>query len=335
MDARRALIEVLGRDGSVQLAWPVHRWPVSVGRAFDNDLVLDDPHVAPYHARLVCDEDDTPPGVVPAVRLHVGQTVNGVDLDGRHLEAFQSGPLVPGAQLSLGGLRLRVRLPGEALAPERPLARLAPGAWRAAAGGLALGVAANLLERWLGGEPGARWSDWLSTGLGLPLTVLGWAGAWSLLSKLFQHRLDYLPHLRVAVGWLLVDLAVNGGATVLSGLFGWHAPGALMPLLQIGIGAALLHGHLSLLMPGLRQRLGVAAVALTLTGITVTSVLHWQRHDRVFEPLYPASLPPPAWSLVKAVPAERLLEDLRAMQPVLQRSAADETRADEGEPSAD
>jgi hypothetical protein len=335
MDARRALIEVLGRDGSVHLAWPVHRWPVSLGRAFDNDLVLDDPHVAPYHARLVCDEDDTPPGVVPAVRLHVGQTVNGVDLDGRHLEAFQSGPLVPGAQLSLGGLRLRVRLPGEALAPERPLARLAPGAWRAAAAGLVAWMAVHLLERWLALEPGARWSDWLSTLLGLPLMVLAWAGAWSLLSKLFQHRLDYLGHLRVAVGWLLVDTAASWAAVTLSGLWGWHAPTAVLPLVQIGIGAALLHGHLALLMPGLRRGLGAAAVALTLTGITVTSVLHWQRHDRVLEPLYPASLPPPAWSLVKAVPAQRLLEDLRGLQPMLQRSAADEARADDGEGGAD
>lgn len=335
MDARRALIEVLGRDGSVHLAWPVHRWPVSLGRAFDNDLVLDDPHVAPYHARLVCDEDDTPPGVVPAVRLHVGQTVNGVDLDGRHLEAFQSGPLVPGAQLSLGGLRLRVRLPGEALAPERPLARLAPGAWRGAAAGLALWVVSNALERWLGSDPGTRWSDWLSVLLGLPLSVLGWAGAWSLLSKLFQHRLDYLPHLRVVVGWLMADTVLNWTAVSLSGLFGWHLPTAVLPLLQIGVGAGLLHGHLSLLMPGLRQRLGVAAVALTLTGITVTSVLHWQRHDRVLEPLYPASLPPPAWSLAKPVPAERLLQDLRGLGPMLQRSAADEAGADEGEGGAE
>ena len=28
----------------------MRQWPISLGRAIDNDLVVDDPHLAPHHA---------------------------------------------------------------------------------------------------------------------------------------------------------------------------------------------------------------------------------------------------------------------------------------------
>ena len=33
-------------------AWRIERWPVTIGRALDNDVVLSDPHVAPHHATI-------------------------------------------------------------------------------------------------------------------------------------------------------------------------------------------------------------------------------------------------------------------------------------------
>ena len=49
---RLALLEVLDRDGHVRQAVPVTSWPADVGRALDNTLVLDDPHVAAQHLRV-------------------------------------------------------------------------------------------------------------------------------------------------------------------------------------------------------------------------------------------------------------------------------------------
>ena len=37
------LIEVLDRDGQVRQSFPVAQWPLRVGRALDNDVVLSDP----------------------------------------------------------------------------------------------------------------------------------------------------------------------------------------------------------------------------------------------------------------------------------------------------
>ena len=54
-----ALIELLDRDGRVRRTLDVHAWPLTLGRALDNSLVLDDPHVAPHHATLATDADGT------------------------------------------------------------------------------------------------------------------------------------------------------------------------------------------------------------------------------------------------------------------------------------
>ena len=46
------LIEAFDRHGALLARAPITRWPVTVGRALDCDLVLDDPFVAPRHLRI-------------------------------------------------------------------------------------------------------------------------------------------------------------------------------------------------------------------------------------------------------------------------------------------
>ena len=38
-----ALLEVLDRDGQVRQSYPVLEWPLRIGRALDNDVILSDP----------------------------------------------------------------------------------------------------------------------------------------------------------------------------------------------------------------------------------------------------------------------------------------------------
>ena len=47
-----AIVEVLDRDGHARLIVPVMSWPVTIGRAIDCDVVLDDAHAAARHATL-------------------------------------------------------------------------------------------------------------------------------------------------------------------------------------------------------------------------------------------------------------------------------------------
>ena len=94
-------------------------------------------------------------------------TANGVAVDGRRHGAG-STCLLPeaGATLQLGQTRLRLRLPGETLAAEKPLPAAAAVAtpWLL---GLAL-LALALAELGLGLDPGADLPAWLPVGVGPP-----------------------------------------------------------------------------------------------------------------------------------------------------------------------
>src|SRR5258706_3180381 len=110
-----ALLEMLHRDGHVRPYLPVTGWPVSAGRALDNDLVIADAHVAPHHFRVDADE--------AGVFVQVGEeTRNGLRADGRRLAAGErvavgDAPL----RLDVGDSHLCLRLAQHALAPELPL----------------------------------------------------------------------------------------------------------------------------------------------------------------------------------------------------------------------
>src|SRR6187200_3216580 len=110
-----AIVEVLDRDNHTRQVVPVARWPVTIGRAVDCDLVLDDPYVAAHHATL--DEIDG------ALMLIVGESVNGAQLQVRHLKASERAPLSGGEVSQLGGTRLRLRRAADAIAPEREFLR--------------------------------------------------------------------------------------------------------------------------------------------------------------------------------------------------------------------
>ena len=74
MDAsqhRLALIELVERDGRVRRSVEVRRWPVTLGRALECDIVLEDPHVAARHVTLQPDAEG-------ALQMTVGATRNGV-----------------------------------------------------------------------------------------------------------------------------------------------------------------------------------------------------------------------------------------------------------------
>lgn len=306
-----ARLEVLERDGHVRHSVPVHAWPLRLGRAIDNDVVLDDPHVAPYHAEIDADADGR-----PGVRALPG--LNGLRQGRRRLG--------PGERLALGGgeaghftaghTRLRLRLPGEPLAPELPLAH-ARGPW------ITLGIGA-LFWLWLVAEhaietdPGAPAAEWLGAVIAPPLTLLAWAGAWALASKLFQRRLDFWPHLRVAaVGSLAVQVA-GWLLPGLGGMLGWDLLSRIGGGASAAVTTAMVAAHAGIVLPPLRRRLVLAAAVAYVTGCAVLMGLQHERQDRWFTELYTTALPPPALRLAPLAEPADFLRDAARLEPRLQ-----------------
>jgi hypothetical protein len=217
---------------------------LTFGRALDNQVVIDDPHVDGHHGRLAIEPDGT------LVLVDLG-SVNGLELVGSG--RVPRIALVHGLTLRFGKTSFRVTDPHAEVVAAIPLplpsAAAHHDAWveRPLAGvGLAL-----LLAGW--GAWGAYHSHTttnagivaLTAFIGVVVLVAAWAGGWALLGRLLGRRPRFLTH--VAIGSALF-LATSAGE--------WA------------------HGWADFLWPWDVEAWDVAAGAVFLASIVIGMVVH-------------------------------------------------------------
>lgn len=316
---RLAQVEMLDSDGHVAAAFDVTAWPVRIGRALDNDLVLHDPHVAPHHALLDLDADDR-------VVLHVVQSRNGarIEVPGLHrrIASGERAALPPLAQWRLGAGVLRVRRPQDPLPAEFAVGAVPAQASRRMVMGLVLALllwfAADL---WIGNQPDAGWDEYAPPLLALPFALAAWCGLWGLASKLFTRRFVFLPHLYVVCAYLLATLATELLLALIAYALDWPLASALSTTIAALIGAAMVAHHLRIVTPTHARLAGAAVAAVTVLGLGISMGLRWKNQDLLLDQLYLTTLLPPALRLVDGKPPAVLVDELRSLQtPLLERA---------------
>jgi len=325
-EERIALIELFERDGHVGRTVDVTAWPLTLGRALNNHIVIDDPHLAPQHAQLAVQEDGR-------LLLQALPSRNGVRMDGRPV---QGSAVVPagGCALQLGATRLRLRLGDETLAPELPLAH-GVGSGRRAPLLAGLAVAAILLaSHWLTLDPGADFSTWLPMVVGMPLVLAGWCGVWALTSKLFQHRFDFGGHLRIVLPWLLAmlvaDLVWPQLTAALAAPRLWMLGATIEGLLL----ALMVRAHLGHVLPLHQRAVTLSVATLALASATISAALTYRSTDSLVAAPYMSTLPMPALRLAGTVPSAVLVQD---MAPLADKLAArvQKAKADDADGESD
>lgn len=327
---RLGVVEVLDRDGHVRLILPVTSWPVTIGRAIDCDVVLDDAHAAARHATVTGAGVDTG----DALTLTAGETVNGVQMGKRRIAAQQSVTLAPGDVFQIGNTRLRVRLASDALAAERPLLPEPRSHVLPVVSMAVVLLFWNLAGQWLGSDPGGRYIDYLPLLIGLPIVTVLWAGFWSVGSKLVRHRFDFWRHVRVLLVYWLIMSAVGVALPLAAFMFGWTFLGRIAALAGIALACAMVLAHLVLILPSYRRGLSVTIAALFVAGTSLWLVYNYQKQDRLFPQLYVTTLAPPALRLAPAVETSKFLDEVRALKAVLDGHAKDDDDND-SEPWSD
>lgn len=320
------LLEVLDRDGLARQALSVRRWPIRIGRALDNDLVLGDPHVAAHHATI----DPVPRGLA----LAVAETRNGALLGRRRLRRGERAELAPEGEpidLMLGRTHLRLRLPGHALAPELPTVpdgspwrRTAPVA--AAALVLALGT---LFGTWLGTDPVG---DGRALGTALLSLLVGgaaWCAVWALLTKTFTRQARFGWHLRVFLFGSVALMAVGALLPLLAFALSLPWLSAFDFVGVIGVVAAALYFHLLAIEPSRRRALGGAAFACAVVGVLLSMWFDQQRNEQFGDELYMSHLFPPSWRLARPVGTDAFVDGLAALRPTLDRKAREADATDD------
>lgn len=206
-------IEVLSREGNVAARERIEAPEARIGRAFDNDVVVDDPHVAPHHLRIHRGED----GELVAEDLG---SLNGLFAE-HGARRVQRLSLAGSPGVRIGRTVIRVHDAARGVAPEKPLTPPRAHARWAAALTFAL-FAAILLVNWLDltTEPSA-------SALGLPLLALAtvlalWAGGWALVSRVFFGQTQFALQLRIAATACIALVAWDQLARTLAYALAWR-----------------------------------------------------------------------------------------------------------------
>lgn len=327
-----AVLEVLDRDGQVRQTHAVPRWPLRIGRALDNDIVLSDPHVAAHHLTVGAGE--------AGLALQVGDTFNGVFAGSRRLRSGEQlgvGADAASAEWIVGRTRLRLRLPGQPLPPELPLAAAATRTRRFGPVLLALVVllVALSFNTWLETDPEnlARTLGGmlLATGMGIAI----WCGAWALLSKTFTRQTYFGWHLRVfllaSIAWLVCDTVPD----LLGFALSWPWISDFGFVATYAVGAATLYFHLLAVEPAHPRVLRGVAVVAFVVGVGLSLWFNQQRSDRLGAELYMSHLFPPMLRLARPVTADKFIDGLAPLQAVLDKRAKEPPRGDGGSGEAD
>jgi hypothetical protein len=250
-------IEVLSHHGEVDARQRIEADEATIGRAFDNDVVVDDPHVAPHHLRISRGED----GELVAEDLG---TLNG--LYAEHGSArVPRLPLASEPGIRIGRTVLRVHDARHAVAPEKLLTP--PRAHAKWAIGLGAGLAGSLMGlEWLNLTQEPSTNLILLPVLGLMTAIALWTGIWALISRIFFGQARFALQLRIALTACLVLVVWDQVSESLSFSFAWRGISE-----YAGLGAWLLltaacWAHLRAIGPKhMRMAMGLV-VALTCAG---------------------------------------------------------------------
>lgn len=312
--ADQIIVEILDSRGGVRSRARLDHFPAGIGRSYTNDVIIDDAYACPEHLQLVREEDGT------LVVVDTG-SVNGTSEVGKR-QNLARVVVRPGLQLRIGRTQIRFR------DPTQPVAATIPDKGLNAERGLlsrpitAIGVSVVTVVMftvlgWLETyESTSIEQQAFEGGLGVFLLIVLWAGAWSLASRLFMHRFNFLAHLTLA------GLAVIGWEAM-SGLNGWTSvvlPNSsvndmLFGVVSLGIALGMLIAHLGLasrMSPG--KRLTASVAVLGVVGALAALGTYAEREEFTATLEYPSLIRPVSPALVRSVPLDDFLEratDLR------------------------
>ena len=322
MSGEALWIEILSRHDEVIAR---HRMVLdegaTIGRAYDNQVILDDPYVAPRHLRVVRDANGAlvAEDLGSANGLFVGEDRRRVDrvaLDG-------------GGAIRIGRTRLRIRQAGHAVAPERiskPRVRLWPLALMLAAAVLV----GESLTLWLRATTEQKLGDHLGPLLMLCAAVGAWTTVWAVLSRVFSGRARFQRHLLIALGGVLAMWLFSEVSAYAAFAFSGRGFIAYRYIGMWLITAGVCFLHLRQLSQsretgGAYLRLKAGAVALlALVGICMQTLSQWEASERVDREGFLRGLKPPMLRLASPQSAGDFFADVARLQGRLDRARVEQ-----------
>jgi len=305
-------VETLARNGDVLHRQQVNVLPIRIGRAYDNDCILDDDYVAPRHALVDLDHGK--------LMLHDLGSRNGVVKNGKRLPSLA---LTGDTVVRIGHTSLRVRaadfpVPGELL--DRTM-----HGWEGAVPGLAgmlLAAIVALGVTWLFDtrhfQP-TLYLQALAIGVG---GAVAWGGAWAFANRLFGRHARLGRHIFIIGSGAAALTAWEGAAATLAYAFAWEGLTRYGSHGVIALAAGIVYFHLVTVKPQLRIRLRWLCLLFAVVGSGLMLIANVQRTGRTADELYMSVLLPPSMRASPDHPVDAYIDQVESMKEQVDRERA-------------
>lgn len=302
-------IEQLTPDGEVLHRSKITHLPITIGRAYDNDIILDDPHTAAHHAQLELNQLDEL--IITDLGSH-----NGITLANTRANTRESFFVINGdTTYRLGHTRLRIRTADYQVAAE--VTDLTNHRWEGllpALTGVVLLLITGLASTWLADLNQGTLSKYLLELVSVLGFALGWSGIWALFSRLFTGHARFGRHLFIAsAGLAFLELWEH-----LSGLIGYAFSWEFLTTFSshpvIFICAVVLYFHM--LTAGNKRpgKLKIYLIALAILGSVITMTKEYQASNHLSDELYMSRIYPPVVRISRDHSLEEFMADMQSLK---------------------
>ncbi len=250
-----AFVEELGRNGDVVRRHVIEKLPARIGRGYESDVIVDDPHVASNHLEIRLGAD----GELEVVDLG--------SLNGTHRASdatrIRSSRIESDDVLRIGQTQLRFRLPGHVVPSELPLPQRS---WKrhplVFVGSVGLLMCFTAWDQYV-----KTFNTNTSNVFSLPITIflllLVWASVWSLVCRTLHGNSNFIAHGIVAFFGFSVILFVETLTEYINFSFGLRGLDLVWGFCISAVFASMLYRHLRLTVRFSPRKLTALAVFLT------------------------------------------------------------------------
>ena len=269
------IVEQLGWGGKRQRYFTVEGNSVTIGRSYQNDVVLDDVYISPNHLRLDAAEGGW--------RLTDLQTVNGVEIiknprssETQLLDADSAILLGEGAEIKIGRTRLRIVSDSHSVDAAKELHHLEQDAGKLNRLSIWLplfliSLAVEIAALYFSSYVEWQWKNVFSIILGTQAVLLFIALFWGALGRFLRSESQFLSHycLILLAGlaysvtdWLIGMLAYNAGTEMVAMI--------LSPLNALLLLALLLSANFALATNMLPRQRWISSLGFVMLIIVVS-----------------------------------------------------------------
>lgn len=299
-------VEIMGASGQVNERVKITQLPATIGRAYDNDIIVDDPFMNAHHAQIERNQLDE-------IILSDLDSANGIYVKDRRVDV---GIITGNETFSLGRTQVRLRPINFTVAPEKiNAASYRYRLWPLAILFLILIAAKDLFTQWLyTSEPGDL-TTYISASISTPAAVLVIAGLMAIIGKLFYGQARFILQLTIAGGFtLLSELLALFGHLV---SFSLNLPNFILVTngLAAAVSALAFYFHLRAMGATRKWLIGSIAAGLMIIILAFIATKNYQNSRYLTSKIYMGHVLPESFRLAGEKTPETFIEHSQKLQP--------------------